>query len=230
MSTCSWIWYLVYMICNIWTCWHDMIHVSNRDNHVNIVLFHVWMIGIMLTQLSCTRSCLQILYRGWSYREYMMDIMETWLMSTISSIHILYHADGTLNLSHVTHIMHTWYRDIMCRYEDISCVMCRYEGRAELCACVRTTQLAAHVIVYSNLQGHNLMSHDHIFGSESHTNGEIMSQWETCCWYTCTFGLGLRHKFPFTVTGLSYQDPISLFRFIKFIKTKFQRTPRLCRV
>lgn len=160
MSTCSWIWYLVYMICNIWTCWHDMIHVSKRDNHVNIILFHVWMIGIMLTQLSCTRSCLQILYRGWSYREYMMDIMETWLMSTISSIHILYHADVTLSLSHVTHIMDTWYRDIMCRYE----------GRAELCVCVRTTQLAAHVSVSSTLQGHNLMSHDHIFGSESHTN------------------------------------------------------------
>lgn len=58
----------------------------------------------------------------------------------------------------------------MCRYEDISCVMCRYEGRAELCVCARTTQLAAHVSVSSTLQGHNLMSHDHIFGSESHTN------------------------------------------------------------
>ena len=218
---------------DIWFTWYaiyehvDMIWIMCPD-----VLFHVWMIRIMLTYLSCTRSCLQILYRGWSYREYMMDIMETWLMSTISSIHILYHADGTLNLSHVTHIMHTWYRDIMCRYEDISCVMCRYEGRAELCVCVCTAQLAAHVSVSSTLQGHNLMSlaHDHIFGSESHTNGEIMRHWETCCWYTCTFGLGLRHKFPFTVTGLSYQDPISLFRFTKFIKTKFQRTPRLCRV
>ena len=216
MSTCSWIWYLVYMICNMWTCWHDMIHVSNRDNHVNIVLFHVWMIGIMLTQLSCTRSCLHILYRGWSYREYMMDIMETWLMSTISSIHILYHADVTLSLSHVTHIMDTWYRDIMCRYE----------GRAELCACVRTTQLAAHVSVSSTLQGHKC--HMITFLGKVIQMWEIMSQWETCCWYTCTFGLG--HKFPFTVTGLSYQDPISLFRFIKFIKTKFQRTPRLCRV
>ena len=122
---------------DIWFTWYaiyehvDMIWIMCPD-----VLFHVWMIRIMLTYLSCTRSCLQILYRGWSYREYMMDIMETWLMSTISSIHILYHADGTLNLSHVTHIMHTWYRDIMCRYEDISCVMCRYEGRAELCVCV----------------------------------------------------------------------------------------------
>ena len=114
-------------------------------------------------------------------------------------------------------------RHIMCH------VSLRRQGWA---VCVCATQLAAHVSVSSTLQGHNLMSlaHDHIFGSESHTNGEIMSQWETCCWYTCTFGLGLRHKFPFTVTGLSYQDPISLFRFIKFIKTKFQRTPRLCRV
>lgn len=36
--------------------------------------------------------------------------------------------------------------------------------------CVCATQLAAHVSVSSTLQGHNLMSHDHIFGSESHTN------------------------------------------------------------
>ena len=229
MSTCSWIWYLVYMICNIWTCWHDMIHVSNRDNHVNIVLFHVWMIGIMLTQLSCTRSCLQILYRGWSYREYMMDIMETWLMSTISSIHILYHADVTLSLSHVTHIMDTWYRDIMCRYEDISCVMCRYEGRAELCVCVQHN--LRPMLVSLQLFKDTTWCHMITFlGRKVIQMWEIMRQWETCCWYTCTFGLGLRHKFPFTVTGLSYQDPISLFRFIKFIKTKFQRTPRLCRV
>ena len=172
------------------------------------------MIGIMLSQLSCTRSCLQILYRGWSYREYMMDIMETWLMSTISSIHILYHADVTLSLSHVTHIMDTWYRDIMCRYE----------GRADLCVCVCTTQLAAHVSVSSTLQGHNLMSHDHIFGSESHTNvrnhqtgGDLL--------------LVYLHFWSWTqVSVYRDQDPISLFRFIKFIKTKFQRTPRLCRV
>ncbi len=38
--------------------------------------------------------------------EYMIDIMETWLMSTISSIHILYHTDVTLIMSHVTHHGH----------------------------------------------------------------------------------------------------------------------------
>ena len=84
----------------------------------------------------------------------------------------------------------------------------------------------------------SLSSHRHsyihqIICGESHTNvrnhesvGDLLLVYR----YTCTFGLGLRHKFPFTVTGLSYQDPICLFRFIKFIKTKFQRTPRLCRV
>lgn len=114
----------------------------------------------------------------------------------------------------------------MCRYEDISCVMCRYEGRAELCVCVCTAQLAAHVSVSSTLQGHNLMSlaHDHIFGSESHTNvrnhetvGDLL--------------LVYLHFWSWTqVSVYRDQDPISLFRFIKFIKTKFQRTPRLCRV
>ena len=102
--------------------------------------------------------------------------------------------------------------------------MRRYEGRAELCVCVRTTQLAAHVSVSSTLQGHNLMSHDHIFGSESHTNvrnheamGDLL--------------LVYLHFWSWTqVSVYRDQDPISLFRFIKFIKTKFQRTPRLCRV
>ena len=52
-------------------------------------------------------------------------------------------------------------RHIMCH------VSLRRQGWA-VCVCV--TQLAAHVSVSSTLQGHNLMSHDHIFGSESHTN------------------------------------------------------------
>ena len=44
--------------------------------------------------------------------------------------------------------------------------------------------------------------------------------------------LGLVRDTSFrTVTGLSYQDPIKIsISLIKFIKTKFQRTPRLCRV
>ena len=68
------------------------------------------------------------------------------------------------------------------------------------------------------------MSHDHIFGSESHTNvrnheamGDLL--------------LVYLHFWSWTqVSVYRDQDPISLFRFIKFIKTKFQRTPRLCRV
>ena len=59
-----------------------------------------------------------------------------------------------------------------------------------------------------------------------------------CCWAykmlscihdsTSTLQGHMRHMLTFlvrTLTGLSYQDPISLFRFMKFINTKFQRTP-----
>jgi hypothetical protein len=58
----------------------------------------------------------------------------------IYPIHILYHTDVTLSLCHLTHIMDTRYRDIMCRYEDIlshvSCVVTK-TGMSCVCVCVQ---------------------------------------------------------------------------------------------
>ncbi len=149
--------------------------------------------------------------------------METWLMSTISSI------DPESRASYHGHMI-PWHhvslrRHIMCH------VSLRRQGWPELCVCVQHNLRL--MLVSLQLFKDTNVTWSHFWGPESHTNvrnhesvGDLLLVYR----YTCTFGLGLRHKFPFTVTGLSYQDPICLFRFIKFIKTKFQRTPRLCRV
>ena len=50
-----------------------------------------------------------------------------------------------------------------------------------------------------------------------------MRQWRPPVVMTSLWGLVRDATFR-TVTGLRYQDPISLFRFMKFINTKFQRT------
>ena len=235
----------------------NMISCLQTTYHVNVVMntisgLHDMRFMNMLTWYgSCVQtycfmcewyvSCWRILVvQDHVFKSCTVDdhIVNTWWILWKHGWWVPYHLyiSCTMLMVHWTWV--TWL--ISCTHDTVtSCVVtktyhvsCVVTKAGLSCVCVCTAQLAAHVSVSSTLQGHNLMSlaHDHIFGSESHTNGEIMSQWETCCWYTCTFGLGLRHKFPFTVTGLSYQDPISLFRFIKFIKTKFQRTPRLCRV
>lgn len=112
----------------------------------------------------------------------------------------------------------------------VSCVVTK-AGLSCVCVCVQHNLRL--MLVSLQLFKDTNVTWSHFWGPESHTNvrnhesvGDLLLVYR----YTCTFGLGLRHKFPFTVTGLSYQDPICLFRFIKFIKTKFQRTPRLCRV
>jgi len=141
--TCSWIWYHVDMICDLWTRWHDVwcVHTCKSCQHHIVSCVH---------DTSCWRS---LVVQDHVFKSCTVDdhIVNTWWILWKHGWWVPYHL---LSLSHVPHIMDTWYRDIMCRYEDISCVMCRYEGRAELCVCVCTTQLTAHVSVSSTLQGH----------------------------------------------------------------------------
>jgi len=180
--TCSWIWYHVDMICDLWTRWHDVLCVHTCKSCQHHIVSCVY-------DTSCRRS---LVVQDHVFKSCTVDdhIVNTWWILWKHGWWVPYHL---LSLSHVPHIMDTWYRDIMCRYEDISCVMCRYEGRAELsCACVYNTTYGSCLCLFNSSR--TQMLHDHIFGARKVIQmWEIMSQWETCCWYTgipALLGLG----------------------------------------
>jgi len=179
---------------NMISCWHDMRFVNTLTwcmmcPYVQIVsTSYCFMCSwyIMLTYLSCTRSCLQILYRGWSYREYMMDIMETWLMSTISSI------EPESRASYHGHMIpwhHVSLRSLVTYH--VSCVVTT-AGLSCVCVCVQHNLRL--MLVSLQLFKDTNATWSHFWGPESHTNvrnhesvGDLLLVYR----YTCTSSLAL---------------------------------------
>jgi hypothetical protein len=152
--TCSWIWYHVDMICDLWTRWHDVLCVHTCKSCQHHIVSCVY-------DTSCWRS---LGVQDHVFKSCTVDdhIVNTWWILWKHGWWVPYHLyiSCTMLMLHwawVTWLI-SWTHDtvtsthVSMSLEDISCVMCRYEGRAELCVCVCTTQLADHVGVSSTGQ------------------------------------------------------------------------------